>query len=75
MDLSRKLKSVRESLNLSQSQAAAAWGISVRTLQEWEQGRHQPRGLALAQLEQILDKALQEGRGTQHKSTGQREKR
>ncbi len=31
----------------SQSQAARALGVSVKTLQNWEQGRRTPRGFAL----------------------------
>lgn len=31
---------------LSQAQFAALMGVSVRTLQEWEQGRRQPSGAA-----------------------------
>ena len=31
---------------LSQSQFAALLGVSVRTLQEWEQGRREPSGAA-----------------------------
>ena len=31
---------------LSQSQFATLMGVSVRTLQEWEQGRRQPSGAA-----------------------------
>lgn len=31
---------------LSQSQFAALMGVSVRTLQEWEQGRREPSGAA-----------------------------
>jgi putative transcriptional regulator len=49
-----RLKAWRTSKNLSQSQAASELGVSVRTLQEWEQGRMQPRGLALSALEQML---------------------
>jgi putative transcriptional regulator len=31
---------------LSQSQFASLMGVSIRTLQEWEQGRRQPSGAA-----------------------------
>ncbi|MEJ0003480.1 MAG: helix-turn-helix domain-containing protein [Pararobbsia sp.] len=36
----------RHKVGLSQSQFAAAVGVSVRTLQEWEQGRRAPSGAA-----------------------------
>lgn len=36
----------RQKTGLSQSQFAALLGVSVRTLQEWEQGRKQPSGAA-----------------------------
>ena len=38
--------SIRESYGLSQAKFAALLGISVRTLQNWEQGRRQPHGPA-----------------------------
>jgi putative transcriptional regulator len=37
---------VREGTGLSQSQFARLLGVSVRTLQEWEQGRRAPSGAA-----------------------------
>lgn len=36
----------RESLGFSQSQFARLLGVSVRTLQDWEQGRRAPSGAA-----------------------------
>jgi len=37
---------VREKTGLSQSRFAELLGVSVRTLQEWEQGRRAPSGAA-----------------------------
>ncbi len=37
---------IRESIGLSQSRFAQLLGVSVRTLQEWEQGRRAPSGAA-----------------------------
>ncbi len=40
------VKSIREGYQLSQSEFATLLGISVKTLQNWEQGRRTPRGAA-----------------------------
>ena len=40
------VSSVRERTGLSQSRFAQLLGVSVRTLQEWEQGRRAPSGAA-----------------------------
>jgi putative transcriptional regulator len=40
------VKQIRESLSMSQAQFAEYFGFSYRTLQEWEQGRSIPRGVA-----------------------------
>lgn len=37
---------IREQINLSQARFAALLGVSVRTLQDWEQGRRAPSGAA-----------------------------
>ena len=41
---------IRNRLKLSQHAFAGLLGVSVRTLQEWEQGRREPRGPANALL-------------------------
>jgi DNA-binding transcriptional regulator YiaG len=48
--LNSRLKLWRSAKGISQRQAAEILGISKRTLQEWEQGRRAPRGLALETL-------------------------
>ena len=37
---------IREKTGLSQARFAALLGVSIRTLQEWEQGRRAPSGAA-----------------------------
>jgi len=44
------IKAVRDKLNVSQSEFALMIGVSVSTLQNWEQGRRQPEGPARALL-------------------------
>jgi len=45
-----EIKSVRDKLNVSQNEFAMMIGVSVRTLQNWEQGRRTPGGPAKALL-------------------------
>ncbi|MCC6697362.1 MAG: helix-turn-helix domain-containing protein [Candidatus Hydrogenedentes bacterium] len=44
------IRGIRERLDLSQAQFALLIGISVSTLQNWEQGRREPEGPARALL-------------------------
>lgn len=45
-----KATEARLKLGMSQKEFAAMLGVSVRTLQDWEQGRRQPSGAAKALL-------------------------
>jgi len=45
-----EIKRVREKLHVSQNEFALMIGVSVRTLQNWEQGRRKPEGPAKALL-------------------------
>lgn len=44
------VRTIRERLDLSQSAFAALLGVSLRTFQDWEQGRRKPTGPAYALL-------------------------
>lgn len=50
---SPKVRSIRERTSLSQSEFARMIGVSVKTLQNWEQDRRQPTGPAVALLRVI----------------------
>jgi putative transcriptional regulator len=45
-----EIKIVRDKLNVSQHEFALMIGVSLRTLQNWEQGRRKPEGPAKALL-------------------------
>ena len=51
-------KAIRERLGLSQSRFASIIGVSVRTLQNWEQGCREPEGPAKALL-RVVDREPQ----------------
>jgi putative transcriptional regulator len=53
-NLSDELRAWRHKHNLSQSEAALKLQISKRTLQEWEQGRAEPEGLARIAILKIV---------------------
>jgi putative transcriptional regulator len=50
MPIPPDVKNIREKIGLSQSAFAGLLGVSVRTIQEWEQGRRKPKGPAQALL-------------------------
>ena len=43
-------KNIRARLNISQATFASLMGVSVRTVQDWEQGRRMPKGPAKSLL-------------------------
>ena len=45
-----EVKAIRYKLNQSQSEFALMIGVSLATLQGWEEGRHRPDGPAMALL-------------------------
>lgn len=49
-----RIKSIRNTLNLSQMVFAKAIGVSVKTIEAWESGRNKPQGPALRML-QVLE--------------------
>ena len=48
-----QLLAARSASGMSQAQFAQATGVSVRTLQEWEQGRKKPSGAAQSLLKLV----------------------
>ena len=50
------IKAIRKKLNKSQSEFALMIGVSISTLQNWEQGRRQPEGPARALLKVATEK-------------------
>ena len=49
------IKDIRKKLNKSQSEFALMIGVSIATLQNWEQGRRRPQGPAKALLKVALE--------------------
>jgi putative transcriptional regulator len=45
------VKQIRDQYQLSQSEFAALLGVSIKTLQNWEQGRRSPHGAARVLLQ------------------------
>jgi DNA-binding transcriptional regulator YiaG len=53
LEFARRVREVRESLGLSQSEFARRFGLSLRSLQEWEQARRLPDMAVLTYLRVI----------------------
>ncbi len=55
---STDVKAIRKQLELTQDEFAAMIGVSVRTIQNWEQGHREPEGPAKALL-RVVEKQPQ----------------
>lgn len=69
MDICEALKEWRKQNDLSQEDAASQLGESVRSLQEWEQGRRIPSGRALERIYEHLAPILNSGTEIQSHGT------
>ena len=52
------VKGLREKIGLTQNEFSRMIGVSIKTLQNWEQGRREPEGPAKALL-RVVEKAPQ----------------
>ncbi|MCC6590731.1 MAG: helix-turn-helix domain-containing protein [Bryobacterales bacterium] len=53
LEFARRARTVREGLGLSQAEFARRFGLSLRSLQEWEQARRLPDRVVFAYLRVI----------------------
>lgn len=67
-----EVKTIREKMGLSQSGFSGLLGISLRTLQDWEQGRRHPTGAArsLLLLAKTRPEVLRDVLGTRPSKAG-----
>ena len=54
METKQRIKELRKSMGLSQTQFADKFDIPVRTLQQWEQGRSEPPVYVIKMMSYIL---------------------
>jgi DNA-binding transcriptional regulator YiaG len=60
MTLPKKLKAWRRRWSLDQRRAAVALGVTLRTLENWEQATSAPRGLAKESIHHKLQNPPEE---------------
>jgi len=56
------VKSIRAQLEFSQEDLARALGVSLATVNRWENGQVKPSKLAKAQLDTFCSKMVEQGR-------------
>lgn len=61
--IAQRIVAALDKTSLTQGQAAEKWGISRRSLENWAQGRREPRGLYRERIEKILSEIEGSGSG------------
>ncbi|MBU1674490.1 helix-turn-helix domain-containing protein [bacterium] len=61
-DFRALVKSIRAQLEFSQEDLARALGVSLATVNRWENGQVKPSKLAKAQLDTFCSKMVEQGR-------------
>ncbi|MDB6132270.1 MAG: helix-turn-helix protein [Verrucomicrobiales bacterium] len=59
-DLRAKLKAARKKLEITQTEAAKAWGVPLGTLICWENNKRHPTPFTHGMLNMMLDEILEE---------------
>ncbi|MBN4003290.1 helix-turn-helix transcriptional regulator [Nostoc sp. LPT] len=62
LKISDLIRQLRQQLNLSQEKFAAKLGVSLRTINRWENGSTVPSQMALKLIEEMLEKMGQAGK-------------
>lgn len=57
------IKELREQTGLSQGNFAKLFGIPVKSIQNWEQGRTEAPDYLIAMMEELLDKKMKNYKG------------
>ncbi|PSN16474.1 transcriptional regulator [filamentous cyanobacterium CCT1] len=57
--IGRLIREIRQTLELTQEKFAAQLGVSLPTINRWENGQATPSSLALRQIESLLDQLVE----------------
>lgn len=69
-DLASLVRTLRESLGLTQEKLAAKLGVTFPTINRWENGKTTPSPLAMKQIQDLLDSLGSEGQRLRRKHLG-----
>ncbi|MFN6529331.1 helix-turn-helix transcriptional regulator [Nostoc sp. ChiSLP03a] len=75
LKISDFIRQLRQQLDLSQEKFAAKLGVSLRTINRWENGATVPSQMALKLIEEMLEKMGKADKRLAHKSLPKSEQR